>query len=125
MSSGLYSVAFTDIIQLVCIFVGLIFSIPFMTTSSAVTIPLQTHEVALYPDKVGGFFGKLNAEDGGVWVSQLLAVLYSSTSLVVSMLAVLYSSTSVVVSMFQISICLLNSISLILVERFINHISTQ
>jgi len=45
---GLYSVAFTDVVQLFCIFIGLIFSIPFMTTHDAVTTPLKGTGVAMY-----------------------------------------------------------------------------
>ena len=77
--SGLYSVAFTDIIQLICIFVGLIFSIPWMTQSEHVTMPLQTSNVKLFEGTTqdySKFFGKLNKEDAGVWVRRIFGVLY-------------------------------------------------
>lgn len=45
---GLYSVAFTDVVQLFCIFIGLVLSIPFMTTHDAVTIPLKSSGVVMY-----------------------------------------------------------------------------
>ena len=70
---GLYSVAFTDIIQLICIFVGLIFSIPWMTGHDAVTMPLQASNVSMFGDDqtYSKFYGKLERNDVGVWVWKL------------------------------------------------------
>jgi len=74
---GLYSVAFTDVFQLICIFVGLIFAIPFMTTSDAVTIPLRSSNVTMYPDKnYSAFFGKINDGDGGIWADYAIMMIF-------------------------------------------------
>jgi len=64
-------VAFTDVFQLICIFFGLIFAIPFMATSHNVDIPLRSSNLTMFMDQeqpYSKFFGKLDKEDAGVWV---------------------------------------------------------
>lgn len=73
---GLYSVAFTDVIQLICIFVGLVFSIPFMAANDNVKVPFKTNDVVLFPDKPGGFYGQLVGSDGGVWFDYALMLIF-------------------------------------------------
>jgi len=76
---GLYSVAFTDIIQLVCIFVGLVFSIPWMTGSEHVTSPLRSSNVTMFMDQdqpYSKFFGKLERNDVGVWVDYAIMLVF-------------------------------------------------
>ncbi|XP_063688672.1 high-affinity choline transporter 1-like [Bolinopsis microptera] len=75
---GLYSVAFTDIIQLICIFVGLIFSIPWMTGHDAVTVPLQASNVSMFgPDQpYSKFYGKLEKNDVGVWIDYAIMLIF-------------------------------------------------
>jgi len=76
---GLYSVAFTDIIQLICIFVGLIFSIPWMTGSPHVTMPLRSSNLTMFMDreqKYSLFFGKLERNDIGVWIDYAIMLIF-------------------------------------------------
>ncbi|KAL5257411.1 hypothetical protein ACHWQZ_G012379 [Mnemiopsis leidyi] len=63
---GLYSVAFTDVFQLICIFVGLILALPFMTSNENVTTPLQDKMVFNGQDK--SIFGTIKSEDAALWV---------------------------------------------------------
>ncbi|XP_063683471.1 high affinity choline transporter 1-like [Bolinopsis microptera] len=70
---GLYSVAFTDVFQLICIFFGLIFAIPFMVNNPNVEIPLRSSNLTMFMDQeqsYSRFIGKLEKEDAGVWVDQ-------------------------------------------------------
>jgi len=90
---GLYSVAFTDVVQLFCIFIGLVFSIPFMTTHDAVTIPLKGKGVVMYYNEYTtanftlsmngtknaadypAFTGKVAQEYAGVWVDYAIMMI--------------------------------------------------
>lgn len=47
--AGLYSVAFTDVFQLICIFVGLILALPFMADNDNVQKPLQVEALNKIP----------------------------------------------------------------------------
>ncbi|KAL5256862.1 hypothetical protein ACHWQZ_G011954 [Mnemiopsis leidyi] len=76
---GLYSVAFTDIIQLICIFVGLIFSIPWMTASDAVTTPLRSSNLTMFASQdqtYSKFFGKLEKNDVGIWIDYAIMLVF-------------------------------------------------
>lgn len=76
---GLYSVAFTDVFQLICIFFGLIFAIPFMATSHNVDIPLRSSNLTMFMDQeqpYSKFFGKLDKEDAGVWVDYAIMLMF-------------------------------------------------
>ena len=71
--------AFTDVIQLICIFVGLIFSIPFMTANENVTIPLQAEKgniVLFKDDPERSFWGKLHREDAGIWIDYAIMLIF-------------------------------------------------
>lgn len=76
---GLYSVAFTDVFQLICIFVGLIFSIPWMTQSDAVTTPLRSSNLEMFRNETqdySKFFGKLKKNDVGVWIDYAIMLIF-------------------------------------------------
>ena len=63
--------AFTDVFQLICIFFGLIFAIPFMANNPNVEIPLRSSNLTMFMDQeqpYTSFVGKLEREDVGVWV---------------------------------------------------------
>ena len=75
----MYSVAFTDVIQLICIFAGLIFAIPFMTANENVTSPLQGGKgnIVLFEDSPEkSFFGTLKREDVGVWIDYAIMLIF-------------------------------------------------
>uniref|UniRef100_A0A3Q3VWI5 High affinity choline transporter 1 n=1 Tax=Mola mola TaxID=94237 RepID=A0A3Q3VWI5_MOLML len=62
---GLYSVAYTDVVQLFCIFVGLWISVPFAMTNPAVSnIGVSANE-AIYQSP---WLGKIEPEDKWLWM---------------------------------------------------------
>ena len=64
--------AFTDVFQLICIFFGLIFAIPFMSSNINVDTPLRSSNLTMFLDQeqdYSKFFGKLEKSDVGVWVT--------------------------------------------------------
>ncbi|XP_017261575.1 high-affinity choline transporter 1-like [Kryptolebias marmoratus] len=67
---GLYSVAYTDIIQLCFIFVSLWLCVPFLVLSPAVTVISQTP--AFNQSQENAWLGHLELTDAGRWVDQLL-----------------------------------------------------
>ena len=64
---GLYSVAYTDVVQLICIFVGLWLSIPFAMTHSAVSSITTSKET---------WIGKWDMKFTGVWVDYALLLIF-------------------------------------------------
>ncbi|XP_076589371.1 high affinity choline transporter 1-like isoform X2 [Chaetodon auriga] len=67
---GLYSVAYTDIIQLSFIFVSLFLCIPFLVLSPAVTDVSQG--VHLNQSSVNAWLGELELADAGKWADEML-----------------------------------------------------
>lgn len=67
---GLYSVAYTDIIQLSFIFVSLWLCIPFLVLSPAVTD--LSHTVHLNQTNGNSWIGELKLADAGKWVDEML-----------------------------------------------------
>ncbi|XP_033489831.1 high-affinity choline transporter 1-like isoform X2 [Epinephelus lanceolatus] len=67
---GLYSVAYTDIIQLSFIFVSLWLCIPFLVLSPAVTD--MSHIVHLNQTNGNSWIGELKLADAGKWVDEML-----------------------------------------------------
>ncbi|CAH1794641.1 unnamed protein product [Owenia fusiformis] len=70
---GLYSVAYTDVVQLICIFIGLWLSIPFAMTHAAVT-PIT--ETALPGNGTAGWVGTIAVADLGVWIDYALLLIF-------------------------------------------------
>ncbi|CAH1794640.1 unnamed protein product [Owenia fusiformis] len=70
---GLYSVAYTDIVQLICIFVGLWLSVPFAMTHEAVTPIAQT---ALPGEVTAGWVGTIAVKDIGTWLDYALLLIF-------------------------------------------------
>lgn len=71
--------AFTDVFQLICIFFGLIFAIPFMTSSDAVMSPLRSSNLTMFmdqPQDYSKFFGKLEKQDAGIWVKATIMIIF-------------------------------------------------
>ncbi|XP_030005324.1 high affinity choline transporter 1-like [Sphaeramia orbicularis] len=66
---GLYSVAYTDVIQLSFIFLGLWICVPFIMTSPSATNITAAAVNKLYQDP---WIGKLELEDAGCWIDNLL-----------------------------------------------------
>ncbi|KAG8012624.1 High affinity choline transporter 1 [Nibea albiflora] len=67
---GLYSVAYTDIIQLSFIFVSLFLCIPFLILSPAVTDISEA--VHLNQSNVNAWIGELELADAGKWMDEML-----------------------------------------------------
>ncbi|XP_068428988.1 high-affinity choline transporter 1-like [Clinocottus analis] len=61
---GLYSVAYTDVVQLFCIFVGLWISVPFALSNPAVSDITVTAKEVIYQSP---WLGKIEAEDRWLW----------------------------------------------------------
>ncbi|XP_071358537.1 high-affinity choline transporter 1-like [Trachinotus anak] len=61
---GLYSVAYTDVVQLFCIFVGLWISVPFALSNPAVSDISVTAKEAIYQSP---WLGKIEPEDKWLW----------------------------------------------------------
>ncbi|XP_030285289.1 high-affinity choline transporter 1-like [Sparus aurata] len=61
---GLYSVAYTDVVQLFCIFVGLWISVPFALSNPAVTDISISAKEAIYQSP---WLGKIEPEDKWLW----------------------------------------------------------
>ncbi|KAG7474287.1 high-affinity choline transporter 1-like [Solea senegalensis] len=61
---GLYSVAYTDVVQLFCIFVGLWISVPFALSHPAVTDISVTAKEVIYQSP---WLGKIEPEDNWLW----------------------------------------------------------
>nr|XP_039250348.1 high affinity choline transporter 1-like isoform X1 [Styela clava] len=68
---GLYSVAYTDVIQLICIFLGLWLSIPFAMTNDAVTSISET----AYSGP-GGWLGEWDSDYTGEWIDFALLLMF-------------------------------------------------
>ncbi|KAI1893978.1 hypothetical protein AGOR_G00129220 [Albula goreensis] len=68
---GMYSVAYTDIIQLIFMFLSLWFCVPFMLTSPASADITFTAVNRLYQEP---WLGRLQVEDMGRWMDDLLLV---------------------------------------------------
>ncbi|XP_030005323.1 high-affinity choline transporter 1-like [Sphaeramia orbicularis] len=66
---GLYSVAYTDVIQLTFMFLGLWICVPFILTSPSATNITAAAVNKLYQDP---WIGKLELEDAGYWIDNLL-----------------------------------------------------
>lgn len=69
MIGGLYSVAYTDVIQLVFMLVGLWICVPFILMSPSATNITVAAVSQIYQDP---WIGKINLEDTGVWMDELL-----------------------------------------------------
>ncbi|CAG2068807.1 unnamed protein product, partial [Timema podura] len=67
MVGGLYSVSYTDVLQLVCIVIGLVISVPF-----AYYHPAVKHDSLETVDWVG----TLAPEDVGIWLDTLLLLIF-------------------------------------------------
>jgi len=65
---GLYSVAYTDVVQLAAIFIGLWVSVPFAMTNDAVSSITST--------SVGGWLGTWDIESTGVWIDSALLLMF-------------------------------------------------
>nr|XP_054758847.1 high-affinity choline transporter 1-like [Lytechinus pictus] len=63
---GLFSVAYTDIVQLACIFIGLWFCVPFVLTNKAVT-PL--------PETTDRWVGEWDVRLTGQWIDSMLLII--------------------------------------------------
>lgn len=70
---GLYSVAFTDVFQLICIFVGLILALPFMTSNDNVNSPLQDHPE--FNGEIKSLFGTIESKDAALWVDHAVMMM--------------------------------------------------
>ncbi|XP_018422527.1 PREDICTED: high affinity choline transporter 1 [Nanorana parkeri] len=66
---GLYSVAYTDVVQLFCIFVGLWISVPFAMTHPAVTDITVTAVEEVYKEP---WLGSIKREDSWAWIDSFL-----------------------------------------------------
>ncbi|XP_071507686.1 high affinity choline transporter 1-like [Diadema antillarum] len=64
---GLYSVAYTDVVQLCLIFFGLWLCLPFALTNDAVTSLGETKD---------SWLGQLNPEDAGVWFDIVMLLIF-------------------------------------------------
>ncbi|KAM6970293.1 high-affinity choline transporter 1-like [Aplochiton taeniatus] len=62
---GLYSVAYTDVVQLFCIFLGLWVSVPFALSNPAVSDITVTAKQALYQSP---WLGKIDSADTWLWI---------------------------------------------------------
>uniref|UniRef100_H3CFK1 High affinity choline transporter 1 n=1 Tax=Tetraodon nigroviridis TaxID=99883 RepID=H3CFK1_TETNG len=62
---GLYSVAYTDVVQLFCIFVGLWISVPFALSNPAVSDITVSAKEAIYQPP---WLGKIESEDNWLWL---------------------------------------------------------
>ncbi|XP_071792874.1 high-affinity choline transporter 1-like [Asterias amurensis] len=82
---GLYSVAYTDVVQLICIFIGLWVCIPFAFTNSAVS------NIALTSD---AWLGKWDSTYAGVWVDSALLLIFGGIPWQVYFQRVLSSKTA-------------------------------
>ena len=71
---GLYSVAFTDVFQLICIFVGLVLAIPFMTTNTKfVNQPLQA--VVEFSGEKHSVLGSIESKDAAIWTDAAIMMM--------------------------------------------------
>nr|XP_039265400.1 high affinity choline transporter 1-like [Styela clava] len=68
---GLYSVAYTDVVQLFCIFVGLWISVPFALTNDAVGSIAETAHTG-----EGGWLGTWDPATTGQWVDSALLLMF-------------------------------------------------
>eukprot|EP00066_Takifugu_rubripes_P022440 XP_011611706.1 PREDICTED: high affinity choline transporter 1-like isoform X1 [Takifugu rubripes] len=69
LMGGLYSVAYTDVIQLIFMFFGLWFCVPFVLTSPSSANITVAAVTKLYQEP---WIGKLEVEDVGCWIDELL-----------------------------------------------------
>ncbi|XP_075056356.1 high affinity choline transporter 1 [Mixophyes fleayi] len=69
---GLYSVAYTDVVQLFCIFVGLWISVPFAMTHPAVTDIRVTAVEEVYQEP---WLGSIKKEDVWSWIDSFLLLI--------------------------------------------------
>ncbi|CAN0094844.1 high affinity choline transporter 1 [Lampetra fluviatilis] len=69
---GLYSVAYTDVVQLICIFLGLGLSVPFALMNPAVS---SISETAHASDTQPGWLGSVDPRDAFIWVDNYLLLM--------------------------------------------------
>uniref|UniRef100_A0A3Q1IQL7 Solute carrier family 5 member 7a n=1 Tax=Anabas testudineus TaxID=64144 RepID=A0A3Q1IQL7_ANATE len=74
LMGGLYSVAYTDVIQLGFVFVGLWFCVPFILTSPSSANFTLTAVTKLHQEP---WLGKLELEDAGRWIDDILLLAIS------------------------------------------------
>ncbi|KAK3602584.1 hypothetical protein CHS0354_020648 [Potamilus streckersoni] len=82
---GLYSVAYTDVVQLICIFVGLWLSIPFAMTNDAV------HSISI--NATENWIKTLKTEDLGIYIDSYLLLIFGGIPWQVYFQRVLSSSS--------------------------------
>jgi len=71
---GLYSVAFTDVFQLICIFIGLLLALPFMTSNDHVNQPLQ--ESPTFNGVTRSVFGTIESNHAALWVDHFVMMMF-------------------------------------------------
>ncbi|XP_047456112.1 high-affinity choline transporter 1-like [Mugil cephalus] len=69
---GLYSVAYTDVVQLFCIFLGLWISVPFALSNPAVSDISVTAKEAIYQSP---WLGKIEPEDKWLWADNFFLLM--------------------------------------------------
>ncbi|XP_069747247.1 high-affinity choline transporter 1 [Narcine bancroftii] len=69
---GLYSVAYTDVVQLFCIFLGLWISIPFALLNPAVTDIIVTANQEVYQEP---WVGNIHSKDILIWIDNFLLLM--------------------------------------------------
>ncbi|XP_041856763.1 high-affinity choline transporter 1-like [Melanotaenia boesemani] len=69
---GLYSVAYTDVVQLFCIFVGLWISVPFALSNPAVSDISVSAKKEIYQSP---WLGKINPEDHWLWADNFFLLM--------------------------------------------------
>ncbi|XP_014873007.1 high-affinity choline transporter 1-like [Poecilia latipinna] len=69
---GLYSVAYTDVVQLFCIFLGLWISVPFALSNPAVTDIGVSAKEAIYQSP---WLGKIKPEDNWLWADNFFLLM--------------------------------------------------
>ncbi|XP_034019840.1 high-affinity choline transporter 1-like [Thalassophryne amazonica] len=75
LMGGLYSVAYTDVIQLIFIFLGLWLCVPFILTSPLLPTVTTAAVSKLYQEP---WLGKVQLEDAGAWIDNLLLLVIGS-----------------------------------------------
>uniref|UniRef100_A0A0S7EK19 SC5A7 n=1 Tax=Poeciliopsis prolifica TaxID=188132 RepID=A0A0S7EK19_9TELE len=71
---GLYSVAYTDVVQLFCIFIGLWISVPFALTNAAVSDITVTAVKRVYQSP---WRGSIKKEDTWMWLDNFCLLVLS------------------------------------------------
>ncbi|XP_058479302.1 high-affinity choline transporter 1-like [Solea solea] len=88
---GLYSVAYTDVVQLFCIFVGLWISVPFALSHPAVTDISVTAKEVIYQSP---WLGKIEPEDNWLWADNFCLLMLGGIPWQVYFQRVLSSSSA-------------------------------